>query len=157
MADGTALARWAEGNHPRWAVVWGAYNREFTAWALWSRQSLVVTAPDTQSLSIAIRRAEQRSIELLPRTNAGWRSRPPTGPPPHEPHGPEAEGQAPPEPPEEDEPPGHDAPGPWLVPARPKVVAAVHTEGVRVWRCQQPAAGVPPEGEVKEHADDRAG
>jgi hypothetical protein len=127
MLDGTELARWAEGNHPGWAVVWGAYNREFTAWALWSDDLLVVTAPDTHLPSIAVRNAEQRAIEVMPRTSVGtWRSGrcmvcrhvDPTAP-----------GRAVTllrHPPAEDDPLGQDVPGPWFVPARLDLVADVH-------------------------------
>ena len=126
--DGAELARWAEGNHPGWAVVWGAYNREFTAWTLWSGELLVVAAPDTHSLSIAVRNAEQRAIETMPRTSSGtWRSGPLPSPPSLGPHGPGASGHAPPHPPAEDDPPGPDVPGPWSVPARLELVAAVRT------------------------------
>ena len=132
MADGAELARWAEGNHPGWAVVWGAYSREFTAWAMWSTESLVVTAPDTLSLSIAIRNAERHRHPPVRRTPFGtWQSSPSPDPPPPEPHGPEAERHVPPPPPAEDESPGHDASGPWHIPARPRAAAAVLTASSR--------------------------
>ncbi|MFL6053098.1 MAG: hypothetical protein ACJ72W_09310 [Actinoallomurus sp.] len=44
--------------NPGWAVFWGAHRRGFTAWATWSRDTIVVEAADVAALVGRMRQAE---------------------------------------------------------------------------------------------------
>src|SRR5688572_7110838 len=48
----------AERLNPGWAVAWCAYYRVFTAWAMWSSDSIVLHAPETSALAQQMREAE---------------------------------------------------------------------------------------------------
>jgi hypothetical protein len=51
-------AHMIETLNPGWAVVWGAWRRTFTAWAMWTPASVCVEAPGRDGLTAAMRQAE---------------------------------------------------------------------------------------------------
>lgn len=52
------VARRLEAANWGWCVVWGAWHRSYTAWALWARDSLSVAAATPDELTALMRQAE---------------------------------------------------------------------------------------------------
>jgi hypothetical protein len=54
----TDVAHMLQKLNPGWVVVWGAWRRTYTAWAMWAPTSVSVEAPRPDGLTVAMRQAE---------------------------------------------------------------------------------------------------